>query len=857
MNFIDLKKNADDLVKLKNYKEAIEIYQKIIKDSELKKNKEIEKINFNLGFCFYQIKNFEKALFQFELVINKNNEYLKAYYYKGLCHIHLNENNKAIEIFLFAKKHFKKEEKFFDNEIFKIRNSEIEKEKNFDFFSFLEKFFDKENLENKNIKEFLRKFNFDKEKRFLDFVDFLKKKFLDFKNKKTIFLEIYIKVYKKFENPKDFIVQKNDEFLKFILIKKSEIDILLFIKQFSKNEKNFLFVAQNILEDKKLKFIDFFNIFKIFYFEKNNLNLSNSETLLILNKISEYNYDTDKEKIQKLEIVISKLIMKKKSNIDFFFELTNLEKLKKNKIFSLVLLELIFSLIEINEKNEKKIINYVLNFLSNLENLLEITEESLFLKKKLLNIFILFITSNRIFQELKEKDKNILDNLIKALKKFQKNPELVENLIILKLLVELRFTKKLVFNKETWNFLQILLKVSEREEVFLIISLISQNHIYLKKLLYDGVLQKFLKDKKMDNFKVFFYFIQTLAGIYENTHEEKMKELKKKYQVGDNSVEAFEKINKMMKNSEIEFLKEKELDDIKFINFLITEIELNKKIQFICANYPKAIKRIFPKIIFLLHKILLKNKFLAPKFLTKDFLDLINSYKINLKKLSSENSNDQKNFKKEYLQNIKKDYFGFISRFLSGIEIQNLQEYQKSGLIDALCWSIKNSEENLIIFESLLCLTRFTGKKQDYNLFIWKENKLQFEIYDYFLDENLFIKSAAIELLNNLIINRKVFTEFILDKKTFGFLNHMKDIILILMKENQKFLENDLKFGGKGYLFTVAVSISILICYAHQESKKFFVKEINFEKLESFIDQAFDDKQIVHDLKKKLKLLKK
>ena len=851
MNFKNLKTEADQLVKTKNYEKAIKKYQIIIKDEKMNKNNEIDKIEFNLGFCFFQIKDFKKALLQFELVINKNSEYLKAYFYKGLCHINLDENNKALEIFVFGKTKFKNEEKFFDNEIIKIRNLQINKEKNFDFVVYTEKFFEKEDFDKKSIEEYLGKFNFEKEKRFLYFVNFLKMEFSHLKNKEKIFLEIYLNVYKKYDNPKKTILEKNDEFLKNILfIEENKIDFLVIIKHLSKIEKNFLFVTKEILKNEKYKFINFFNVFKMFYFKENNLNLSNSEILSILQNLSKYNFITENENSSKLEIIISKLLMSKKTELENFFELTSFNNIKKNPIFSFILIKLIFNIIEINVKNEKFIFEKVLNFVNDLENLIKITDENIPLKKMLLNIFILFITSNKIFQELKDKHKDDLDNLIDSLKKFQNNPELVENLIILKLLVELRFTKKLVYNEESWNFLQILLKVSKREEVFLIISLISQNHIYLKKLLHDGILQKFLENKEMKNFKIFFYIIQTLAGIYENTHEEKMKELKKKYQVGDNSVEAFEKINKMMKNSEIEFIKEKELDEIKFIDFLITKIELNKKIQFICQNYPNPIKRIFPKLIFLLHKIFLKNKFLAPKFLTKNFLELINSYKINLKKLS-QNKPDPN------LKNLKKEYFGFISRFLSGIEIQNLQEYQKPDLIDALCWSIKESDENLIIFESLLCLTRFTGEKQDYNLYIWKDKKLQFEIYEYFLDDNLFIKSAAIELLNNLIINREVFTEFILDKKTFQFLNHMKDILLIFMKENKKFLQNDLKFGGKGYLFTVAVSISILICYAHLPSQKIFLKEISFEKLESFIDHAFDNKQIIFDLKKKLKLLKK
>ena len=50
------------------------------------------------------------------------------------------------------------------------------------------------------------------------------------------------------------------------------------------------------------------------------------------------------------------------------------------------------------------------------------------------------------------------------------------------------------------------------------------------------------------------------------------------------------------------------------------------------------------------------------------------------------------------------------------------------------------------------------------------------------------------------------------------------------------FKGQDFKFGKDGYLFCLAVSVSILISYADPKSKYEFKKEINIYDLKSFID---------------------
>ena len=98
------------------------------------------------------------------------------------------------------------------------------------------------------------------------------------------------------------------------------------------------------------------------------------------------------------------------------------------------------------------------------------------------------------------------------------------------------------------------------------------------------------------------------------------------------------------------------------------------------------------------------------------------------------------------------------------------------------------------------------------------------------------VKVASIELLNNLILDKKVFIDFIKHKHVMKLIIHLREIIKLYISDSDLiFRHDDFKFSKDGYLFSLAVSVSVLISYADPKYKYEFKKEVNLADLQYFI----------------------
>ena len=79
-NEICLFNKAFTLYNKEDFKEASKIYEELIN-----KNKENNDYKMGLGICYYQLKEYDKAIEQFDLILETEAENYDALYNKAIC----------------------------------------------------------------------------------------------------------------------------------------------------------------------------------------------------------------------------------------------------------------------------------------------------------------------------------------------------------------------------------------------------------------------------------------------------------------------------------------------------------------------------------------------------------------------------------------------------------------------------------------------------------------------------------------------------------------------------------------------------------------------------------------------------
>ncbi len=656
---------------------------------------------------------------------------------------------------------------------------------------------------------------------------------------------IYLPVMERFKHQISKLGEIQVDFNYFLLFRLDKANTIQEVasvtKYLIKNDDLFVNILHNSVSKKSL---DLLIIFLISYFNYSKLKISFGKLKVMIKILIYQDYTYTQESLFKLESVIGKYMKVHQNDIHNLLELFKEDNLKEKRQIKLLILKVIYQLSVKTQKNLESFEQNSKQLLDQGEEIFALVKEDQLSVSLLLELLTNFLIPKILFDQLKNeyffKLEKFKSNLLEKAQETEK--ELEEVIILIILIWEYRISQKLGYNPKLWSLVDKLFEIESKKIEFLVILVILiENHTYLKKLVKSEKTFAFLKKKDLNNFRNFSLILEFLFRILSNTHEEKLKELKINYDINDNSLKGFEKLNKMMKNSKIEFIKEQDLQDHKFHEKIISELKFYFQVKNFCKKNLDLIFPKFDKIIFIVYKILLCNKFNAAKFLDRYFLLALNKFKTVV--FEMENSSKQL-------------FFNFLSRFVAGIEVQSFQEHEQPFLVDNLCQCIHESNTNLAIFEALLSLTRFSGEKFEYNYRIWKENRLENVMYDFFFHDNQMIKIAAIELLNNLILDKRIFSEFILNKQTTSFLIHLREIIRIFLKRKyHRFTKEDLKFGKDGYIFSIAVSLSVLICYAQPRSVREFKKFVNFTELRVFIETAYDDQNFKKDLIDKIKMI--
>lgn len=267
-----------------------------------------------------------------------------------------------------------------------------------------------------------------------------------------------------------------------------------------------------------------------------------------------------------------------------------------------------------------------------------------------------------------------------------------------------------------------------------------------------------------------------------------------------------------------------------FFDFLVEDLKIQTIMAEALEKFPKESERLTDFFLYVFLHLIMDDKFRAAQFFNRKFIDLLSQKRDCIKKSIEEND--------ERIQ----IFLQFMTRFVSGLEISFFSAHQIPFFLDALCFAAKCSDSLFCIFEALLGLTRFTGEEDAHNYLIWHDKGMKNSLQEFVEDENNLVKTAAIELAQNLILNQRVCDEFFKHSSCKAILLHIREILKIFLRQSDRvFKEEDLRYGKDGYLFKTCLTFAVCVCNVHVESKISFKKQVNVVALKMFIERAFPD----------------
>ena len=212
---------------------------------------------------------------------------------------------------------------------------------------------------------------------------------------------------------------------------------------------------------------------------------------------------------------------------------------------------------------------------------------------------------------------------------------------------------------------------------------------------------------------------------------------------------------------------------------------------------------------------------------------------------------------KDSSKRAKKDISTLIATIGSAINPQSLSYMLQYFVVDVLCHTIEDSAQELYIFEALLALTNFTGYSHEFGDRIFFKNKVWVVVYGHIFDENPYIGNSAIEVLNNLLLNEKVFERVM---STDGFDGQLQQLFSVCdgyiscgvkdyLKEKKQAVEHS------SHLVKIKTMLSILCIIDDVPDKMLkYIKHLKLASVCSLYLQV-KDQEFLEDLTMKLKFL--
>ena len=212
---------------------------------------------------------------------------------------------------------------------------------------------------------------------------------------------------------------------------------------------------------------------------------------------------------------------------------------------------------------------------------------------------------------------------------------------------------------------------------------------------------------------------------------------------------------------------------------------------------------------------------------------------------------------KHTTKRLKEQVSILVATIASSVNPQSLSYVLQYFIVDILCHTIEDTSREIYIFESLLALTNFTGYNNDFSERVFFKNHGWSVVYGHIFDDNAYIGNSAIELLNNMILNEKVYERVMTSEgfnkqlvQLFGVFNAYIDMGIKDYLEKKK-----PPIDHSSHLVKIKTMLSIL-CIIDDVSDKLLVymKKIKIQSLCSLYSMI-SDSTFLDDVTMKVKYI--
>lgn len=859
--FEELKRAGDDAANRKEFAAAVINYSLIINDESFAQHPKIANVFFNCGFCEFNCSKFKDALGFFRKALEKNPNYVKACFYSGQCLEHLGDYENAILMLrraesmdsslretlattiqrILAKAKVVQIEESVGQKLraFVVKLPNVSQEDCTKLFVYLlERHFDGLEDAEQLIREVLESVN-------LKISEILTLPF-----HKIILFDILLRTIKKYyqkivSNEVKSILQAfvlnllgadhfDDDHIAFLvsLLPKSHVSILPEVEWLGSCQPR---VAHSY-----------------FLYKRFDGPIGDYEFTQLLNTITSKHFFSFTEKtFNEYESFFVNLVQTNNPFVDSFLEAhIGSGSFDARQLFYWDLFRTRLGYSGSQLENETRLVALLRKEMCQsgyIKNSLQSIDENL--KNKFLHstlqTYKLILQSNTIVDQLTDKFEILKSNLEEVSEAIARSPEALNLMKQIELLLIYRITGKMSLdNRRLEEYTQGLKDPSSSfDDKLLILDLLVSNADCLRIVLQSGLLINTLELCQPKNALESLKIIQLIQLICLNTKEEKLKELRQKYCVDNKDAKGFEKLNEMMKNSESKFIDDAFLELTNFYDQLQTRGHFSRTLEVYFED--KKVDAISgpDDLCRLLLKILLAKKFYACLFYKPKLVELIHA-KIK--------HSDHKSIEaKEAI------YLPLAARIVSGLEISQIAYKDLTFFVDALSEGVKQSDFEMLLFESLLGLTRVTGEQPELWKRVWLINNIRLYVLEHLWNDNLMIQTSAVELFANCVCggseNIDVF-EKESDELRNSLLKRLAGMSLTLLEAIKTNSSLDAKiYGSPSYLFKLDIQLLGFLRDASETAKSIVDQELNVDRLRQTVKEKFNDPILQNEIMELIK----
>ena len=857
MNLEELKSSADQLANNKSYNEAVSAYNKILLDTGFLGHQKISTVYFNKGFCLYNLKSYKEATECFKQALNRDGNYAKSYYYLGLSFLECGNFDSSLEAFVQAKKTDPKLTELIDKKIKDIKDKLLNTEApNVDLERLLTRAYDTPTKQKINrIGASFTIINtqldsgsdLDVIMPYLQTMQILLEE-INFAVSKEDYFSLYEAVYLPLLNridinklPNDYVVLHNSILVEYLFdVKKiKKFDESPLTTKFGFNMDCLFETFDSLLyvdEELSLDYVIHnrstlatlsFTLQNIIHF------LKTLEDTLVHNE--------DSRLVDKISIIINAMKSNNTSGFVVYLEMGMLNCVK-NQVELVVIKELCAT-----DAPESDTLTKVCRvFTSMFNNATELLSQLALSRKDVQRLLLEGLTSfmsNKAFCDALPDKTLFFEGITKLLIEYPNFEAYREQLVLVQLLTEMRAQRRLEYSAVKYELVRGLLncKNYNNPEVLLhVLHLLVNNATYLQNLLSLASFLNFITQLDLTNKALAFHTIELFYNIFSNTYEQKVKMLKENYDVSDANADSFNKLLKLMHENGVNLIREAQLKSMKLHEFLVDGIKIQKLLLTYFEPKTNWNVHVLAHYLFVVEKVVKDYKFRAPLFVANGIFDKMIIFDLKIKQTNKTGQT----LTKDEISSYTTILYELMARIMSGVEIQQINDKYSKLCINLMAKAATQSSSQMTIFECIYAFVRFAQTKTEYNSSIWQNADLKNLIYESFYNENMYIRSAAVQLMNDLLNDFQICTAVMNWHHFRSFMDVCIGYCMVFAEGRIGQIESkDISIGKEGNLVTICINVVLFIYTINEEYRSLIKSKVSFDKLKLAVMSLIKDTQ--------------